>query len=338
MKLLFIGAINYGNDPRGGDEYKNQLILSKLKESDYNLKIIDTSLLSRKRQFAFTIFRFIFFYRIDAMIISVSSVSAYKLIKIIYYFRPKLLGKTTYLVVGGFFPEAFINAKFNWIFYKKLKNILVQGNTLKIKLEANTLLKNVKVLPNFKSFTNVKFSRVQDSSTFKFVFLGRISKTKGIEEIIKASTILKEKGYDLVVDFYGPIQDNFQLNSTFLKYRGYLNFNTQSEESYRRLAQYDCMLFPTYWVGEGFPGVIIDAFVAGLPVIATDWNMNTEVIKNNVNGFIIQPRSIEELTNKMKWMCENRNVLQIIRENNKRESMEYHIDKIWPKFITNVVS
>ena len=30
------------------------------------------------------------------------------------------------------------------------------------------------------------------------------------------------------------------------------------------------MLFPTYWHGEGFPGIVIDAFVAGLLVVATD--------------------------------------------------------------------
>jgi glycosyltransferase involved in cell wall biosynthesis len=56
--------------------------------------------------------------------------------------------------------------------------------------------------------------------------------------------------------------------------------------------------FLSYWKGEGFTGVIIDAFIAGVPVIATGWNMNTEIIEDGINGFVIPPNDTVSLANK----------------------------------------
>ena len=46
------------------------------------------------------------------------------------------------------------------------------------------------------------------------------------------------------------------------------------------------MIFPTYYVGEGFPGTIIDAFSSGIPDIATDWRYNSEIVQNGKTGYI----------------------------------------------------
>jgi glycosyltransferase involved in cell wall biosynthesis len=92
-------------------------------------------------------------------------------------------------------------------------------------------------------------------------------------------------------------------------------------------------LFPTYWKKKGFPGVIIDAIVAGLPVIATDWNMNTEIIEDGVNGFIIESKSSRSLVEKMEYVMQNREDLEKISNNNIDRANDYYIDKIWPKIM-----
>lgn len=97
------------------------------------------------------------------------------------------------------------------------------------------------------------------------------------------------------------------------------------------------MLFPTFWKGEGFPGVIVDAFIAGLPVIATHWNMNVEIIQDGINGFIIPPNDINRLTEKMLWVVDNIHAMNIIRENNLEQAKEYHIDKVWPELFKHVL-
>ena len=48
------------------------------------------------------------------------------------------------------------------------------------------------------------------------------------------------------------------------------------------LKDYFALLFPTYYEGEGFAGTLIDAYSAGVPVIASDWKYNSELVNENV--------------------------------------------------------
>ncbi len=333
MKLLFIGGINNKKPPRGGEEFKNQLILKKSVIENLTLTIVDTTKWKVRPETWIRLFIAILFSDFDKIVISASSVSSYKLIKLIGFIRPSLLQKISYLVVGGYFPEAIERKIFNWEKYRKLKNIVVQGNELKNRLLMNTKLDNISVLSNFKEFPDLEIIKLNSTKAFQFVFVGRISQGKGIMEIIKASEILKLQNINFCIDFYGPVEDQFPLNNGILNYKGFLDIQGDPVKSYTMLAEYDCMLFPTYWMGEGFPGVIVDAYVSGLPVIASNWNMNSEIIEEGKNGFLIEPKNAEALAEKMFYVIENKEKLQEIRINNLARAKDYHIDTVWPELL-----
>jgi glycosyltransferase involved in cell wall biosynthesis len=338
MKVLLIGAVNQGQTPRGGEEYKNQLLTQKIKEHFSESTIIDTFAWSEKPQILISLLWSVLFRRWHFILISASSVSTYRLLRLIVFLRPTILHKITYLVIGGYFPEGIQTKRFEWKVYNNLKNVVVEGQQLKNTVVQYSELSNVLVVPNFKDFPLKDLStRKYSSNIFMFVFVGRISQGKGIREILEAREILKNRGFRFQIDFFGPFEEDFLLDSDMSAYCGFLDFQSDAEQSYLRLAEYGCLLFPTYWKGEGFPGVIIDAFVAGLPVIATDWNMNREIIEDNVNGFIIEPKNASALADKMSWVMENQAVLKAIGENNRKKAKEYHIDEIWPKLIKHVV-
>ena len=54
-----------------------------------------------------------------------------------------------------------------------------------------------------------------------------------------------------------------------------------SDKSVEVLKNYYALLFQTYYEGEGFAGTIIDAYSAGVPIIASDWKYNSELINDN---------------------------------------------------------
>ena len=334
MKILFIGAINKYNPPRGGEEYKNQLLYLKINKS-YNYPImIDTHRWSNKPQIWWDLLVSILFRKVDVVLISASSVSTYRLLNIIRWLNPSLLHKTTYLVIGGYFPEGIRTKRFNWKSYSKLKNVVVEGELLREQIISNSSLVNVKVVPNFKNFPNLDIKdRFDQNEKFRFVFVGRISSAKGINEILEAVQILNSSNVEFEIDFYGPVEERFEFNNKNTKYCGFLDFQNDSEKSYLILTEYNCMLFPTYWMGEGFPGVIIDSLIAGLPVIASDWNMNKEIIQDEINGYLIKPKNTKALVEKMKFVMNNQEVLTRIRANNLKMAKDYHIDNIWPKII-----
>jgi glycosyltransferase involved in cell wall biosynthesis len=332
MRLVFIGAINQGNLPNGGEEYKNQLLITKIIASFNDTKIIDTLQWIKRPKVWRSLLLNILIKRVDIVLISASSVSTYRLLNIMHWIRPSLLRKTTYLVIGGYFPEGIRSNRFDWRSYKNLKNVVVEGDLLRKTVLTNSGLSNVRVLPNFKSFPNLLIqSKKKLENNFRFVFVGRISKGKGVSEILEAAKILNKSNKEFEVDFYGPVEEEFDFDANKTSYCGFLDFQYDPEQAYSKLGSYDCMLFPTYWKGEGFPGVIIDAFIAGLPIIATNWNMNTEIIEDGVNGYIIEPKSSEALAEKMQYVMLNRNKLDKIREKNVARSKEYHIDKVWPQ-------
>ena len=334
MRILFIGSINYLANPSGGEEFKNTLLVNKMKTlSHIKLNIIDTHNWRKNPIVIFKLLYYLLNNSSDKIILSASSKSVYRLLNLITFFRTKNLSKIIYIVVGGWFPNAIVDNVINPKNYIKLNSIIVQGKVMMEQLLAYDL-RNITIIPNFKNFEHNLILRENKPNNFKFVFIGRISKFKGILEIVEASQILKQTNPSLnfQVDFYGPIEENIEFPENLpIAYKGYLDIMNNQVQSYEKLSEYYCMLFPTYWQGEGFPGVIIDAYVAGLPVIATDWNMNKEVVEDSETGLIIRIKDAHALASAMLKMMENPELVATMSLNSMNKAKDFHIDVVWPQ-------
>jgi glycosyltransferase involved in cell wall biosynthesis len=334
MRILFIGAINNSKPPKGGEEYKNQLILEKLvQRSTLKTIAIDTYNWKRKPLLMAKLFLKILFIHFDSIVISASSASTFLLLKLVLKFKPSVLNKTHYLVIGGYFPEGIKTKRYDWKIYQNLKSVVLEGEILKEQILSCSDLKNIKVVPNFKKFNNNHILSMSTKDKFNFVYIGRISKPKGVYEIIEAVRVLKMQSPELIfsVDFYGPKEEEIEFPVDLpMFYKGYLDIMNKPEVSYATLTEYACMLFPTFWQGEGFPGVIIDAYVAGLPVIATDWNMNKEVVVVGETGLIIPIQDANALAMAMLKMIQNPEAVRIMSMNSMKKAKDFHIDTVWP--------
>jgi glycosyltransferase involved in cell wall biosynthesis len=274
-------------------------------------------------------------------VLSASSRSVYRLVSIIQYF-PFIARKCVYFVIGGFFPSAVESGKYKIKPYNKLRSIIVEGKGHKLNLLTSGCSIPVNCIPNFKAFPAQEPFLDKCDSLFRFVFVSRICPEKGVREIIEASKLLFQDGYtNFSVTFYGPIESGFvdEFNASLnpiLRYEGQLDILGSPELSYSVLRSYDTMIFPTSWIGEGFPGVIIDAFVAGLPVIASDWNMNTEIIRHNDNGIIIPSKDQLALSEAMRLLLSDRGLCRRLAYSSFSCAFHYHIDKVCPQIIEAV--
>ncbi len=336
-RILFIGAVNKGQLPAGGEEYKNQLLVKRL-WLDSRLTVVDTFNWKKNPIVLFKLLLFIWFFNYDKIVISASSASTYRLVQFLNFF-PHLLSKTHYFVIGGYFPEGLKIKKYLSKYYKGLKSIVVEGEILKDQILKVDQLQNVSVISNFKEFDlwNLKSTADFLLNTKRFVFISRISKSKGVDTIFEAVKILNLEGLkgSFIIDFYGKIESEFEfefrqgLLDTGSNYMGYLDLMNHTAEAYKTLNKYDVMLFPTYWMGEGFPGVIIDAFVSGLPVIATDWNMNKELIEEEETGMIIPIKDGMALASAMSRFIIEDNLSLRMSKNCSEKAAQFHIDKVW---------
>ena len=120
-----------------------------------------------------------------------------------------------------------------------------------------------------------------------------------INSVIKINTKFNKEVYSL--DIFGQVDseyldkfENLQKSfPSYIKYRGVID----QEKSTSTLKDYYLLLFPTHYKTEGLPGSIIDAYSAGVPVIASRWQGFNDVIFEGITGFGYEMENQKELNN-----------------------------------------
>lgn len=155
---------------------------------------------------------------------------------------------------------------------------------------------------------------------------------KGIEDAVNAvvtvNTVLGFQAFSL--DIYGQVDgeqtdwfDSLQKEfPSYIRYGGLVPF----DKSVDVLKDYFALLFPTYYEGEGFAGTLIDAYSAGVPVIASDWKYNAELVNENV-GFVYPTRDRQAFVDILKTAAKNPALLFSKKSQCLKEADKYKIDK-----------
>jgi len=307
-EIIFIGAIDIGNVATNGETRKNQLLLRRFEDLYDQVIAIDTNLWQKRPWCLLQLLCALIGNKGVPVVISASD-SSRLLFNFLYYFPLKK--NVNDWVIGGALPDKIRSKQFKLKSLVKLNRIIVEGEKM-VKELKKMGLNNVVRVPNFKPIEYSPIIMQKDKKdSFHFVFLSRIHPLKGILEIVEACKELNSHGYvhQFDIDFYGAIEPGFEnvfkgliSSCNNIHYKGFLNLT--NDEGYKVLSQYDTMLFPTYWPNEGFPGIVIDAYTAGLPIIASDWNLNNELVKNEETGFIIPPHDSQALASKMKLIID----------------------------------
>lgn len=303
-----IGPCGGGSIPTNGASAKNLHMVNFMRKMGMDLLVVDTERWKQNPLIFFRLIWILFFYPQYKFIVATNNMSGYRLLWVMS--KLPRHRHIIYWVIGGSIASWLKEKKVSEIPYKSVTWFVVEGKKMLITLSEIGFKNNVLYVPNFKAINFIPQKQIKDDNTTKFVFLSRIIPEKGCELIFEANKKLLEKSSNYTIDFYGPIapqyQDRFneQLDSVpNVSYKGFLNLNEES--NYNELSQYDVMLFPTFWDGEGFPGVIIDAFIAGLPVIASDWSLNADIIEDGKTGFIMENLDAHNLVQQMQ-LCINR--------------------------------
>lgn len=146
-----------------------------------------------------------------------------------------------------------------------------------------------------------------DSQKFTFVFVGRIVREKGINELVSAFVRLNKEHADTRLLLVGPYEEN--IDPVLPETKRLIDEceaieAVGSQKDVRPFyEQSDVLVFPSY--REGFPNVVIEAGAMDLPSIVTDINGSREIIVDQENGLIVPPCDEHALYDAMKWMVEH---------------------------------
>ena len=312
-KVCVVGHFGFGHDLLNGQTIKTKIVADEIEKNvrEKGLVRVDThggikALLKLPFLLAYAVVFFknvVFLPAYNGLRIIVPILVLYNI-----FFNRKL----HYVVVGGWLPVFLQNKPFLRRCLKAVDCIYVETKSMKQTL--NSLgFDNVLVLPNFKDLNILEENELPcvQCGAFKFCTFSRVMKEKGIEDAVTSIKNINQKyGREICsLDIYGQVDCNQKdwfdrLKNDFpsyIQYKGMVPF----EKSVETLKEYYMLLFPTYYNGEGFAGTLIDAFAAGVPVIASDWHFNCEIVDDNENGFIVKARNVENLIEKIEWCIQN---------------------------------
>jgi len=157
----------------------------------------------------------------------------------------------------------------------------------------------------------------------QIIFVGRLSKEKGIETIIQVSKKLPND-INLVIVGSGPESKKIKKLSETLDNIHHLGYQTH-ENSIKLIRGSDILIQPSFH--EGISTTILESMACKIPIIASNVGGNKELILDNQNGFLINPESADEIIKKIMMILED----ELLAKKFGEKSFELIKNYEWPK-------
>ena len=191
-------------------------------------------------------------------------------------------------------------------------HVIPEGEGVKQDLQRCITKKEMKVLGygNVRGINMDEWKRRVDRGDglmLTFLFVGRIVRDKGVDELVAAFVKLNRIYSNTRLLLVGPYEEHLnpvQSGTKFLIDTCECIEAVGAQKDVRPFyEQSDVLVFPSY--REGFPNVVIEAGAMELPSIVTDINGSREIIEDGRNGLIVPARDEQALFEAMKWMAEH---------------------------------
>ena len=162
----------------------------------------------------------------------------------------------------------------------------------------------ITVLPgagiNLENYTLMPYP---ENSQVRFLYLGRIMKEKGIDELFIATRRLySELGNKIRLDLVGFFDDDYEDQVKALVDDGIALFHGFQTEPRPYYAVADCVVLPSYH--EGLSNVLLEAAATGRPIITSDIHGCKETVDADISGFLCRVKDADDLYYQMLRMAQ----------------------------------
>lgn len=174
--------------------------------------------------------------------------------------------------------------------------------------------KNVTVLPNCVEIPSVNGNGNDNVNVngngIHILYLGRIEPNKGMDYLLEAMGMLKEKGQDVTLHFAGIEQGKngyigrFQeLLGDHFVYEGVVSGNRKAELLKR------CQIFVLPSLYEGLPISLLETMAYGMVPVVTDVGSIGEYVKDGMNGLMIGIRDAVSIVNALERLVADKKLM-----------------------------
>jgi 1,2-diacylglycerol 3-alpha-glucosyltransferase len=226
--------------------------------------------------------------------------------------------------------------KYARLFYNRCNRVAAPSNSIKTMLERKEI-RNVDVVPNgidIKKFnpdvsgSKIRKMIVKGRKEKVVMYVGRISKEKRLETLIKAAAIMKKDDVKFVFIGNGPAESHYHHMVERMHLRDKVMFmgfvkNSKLPDYY---AASDLFCIPSTFETQGV--VSLEAMASGKPVVGADYLALRDLIKNGSNGEKFRALDGNDCAKKLRKVIYNIDSYKGMRETAKRYSIERTTDDL----------
>ena len=217
------------------------------------------------------------------------------------------------------------------IYTNKIDIIITPSKCYKEKLIQDGIPEN-KIKAMHNSIDVEKYNIPTDDEGYA-LYVGRLSKEKGIFNLIKAFEKVKDGKLYIAGD--GPEKENIIkfIKENSLQERiellGFLN----KEQVNEKISKCRFVVVPSIWY-ENCPYSILEKLSIGKPVIGAKIGGIPELVKDNETGLLYNFDNVEELSKKMQLLLQDKELAKKLGDNAKKEAQkEFNRDKYYDEII-----
>ena len=168
-------------------------------------------------------------------------------------------------------------------------------------IEAGVLRERIKLLPLAADVS--QFAPVERSTDgpFRILFVGGVGQRKGIKYLLEAYRRIRSNQTELVIA--GPLSCSA---AVLEPYRNEITLRGRLDQAavVREMQACHVLVLPS--VFEGFGLVIPEAMATGMPVIASTHSIGPEMIREGIDGYVLEPDDVEGLAAKLDYLATHR--------------------------------
>ncbi len=254
-----------------------------------------------------------------------------------------LIGKRKSIICERANPRVYIPNMF-WkllrnLFYRKT-NLLIVQSEFSLNYFASIVDKSkIYILLNpidVRLYNKINLNSIKENI---ILTVGRLDANKNQEMLIRAFAELKINDWQLFILGDGFLKDYLIKLTKELKVEDQVKFFGNRPDVWKYYNK--CKIFVFTSRSEGFPNVLLEAVIFGIPSISTNCESGpSNLIENNFNGFLIDVNNQEQLVEKLKHLILNNTEYNIMLENSIFCSKQYDPKAIvyqWKSIIDSVL-
>ena len=137
-----------------------------------------------------------------------------------------------------------------------------------------------------------------EAGTTRFLFVGRVMKEKGVEELFAAMERLNAEGADCCLDVLGGYEENYADTIQNYEQQGWLHYHGYVTDVRPFIEKAHCFVLPSYH--EGMANTNLECAAMGRPLITSDIPGCKEAVLDGVSGLLCEPQNADSLYEVMK--------------------------------------